>query len=365
MTAIDKDLGLKLRMRRILWVQGFYCPVEVDLSSYDYDQRQLTRQSLTDIDVLALRFDPDLRLQTALVDCKSGSESEPSRIFWLRGVMDFFRAEQGFLAKKKLHAHARALAPRLGIRAFDEDDLSQLEQILRTERAPATLVDQTRHAQMEDLWGIDVVPGGKPTARQLRVKGVIHYLQYLYWMVDEYRNVQTVIERFATIAHDLDPTSKRDKYLAHVGLQRLSLSVLRLAGEVIGRHVRDIPKQVRGYLFGGPLLLREREELLAAVEKIRIDAKLGSDPITLEPPYYDELVEIVNKLVQYAPDAAQILRLEEAVLLGRVFGAQDDLTALLGGAPTADTIVLTKRMAMLLQKAARLPMSIFEDLHAL
>jgi hypothetical protein len=197
------------------------------------------------------------------------------------------------------------------------------------------------------------------------VKSVAHYLQYLYWMVDEYRNVQSVIEKFASVAGDLQACGLREKYLVHVGLQRLSLSLLRLAGEVIGRHIRDVPGQVRGYLFGGPLLLREREELLAAVEKIRLDAKLGGDPITLEPAYYGEVVEIVNKLVQYAPDASHILRLEEAVLLGRVFGKGEPIDGLLLQTPTADTIVLAKRVALLLQKAANLPASLFDELHAL
>lgn len=365
MSAADRDLALKLRMRRTLWVQGYYCPLEVDISHYEYDQRQLRRHALTDIDVLGIRFDADLRAHAILVDCKSGKESEPSRIFWLRGVMDFFEAEQGVFVKTKVHSHARALAPRLGIRVLDEEGLARLEHILRAEKVAGAFVDETRYATMASLWGIDVPKGGKPTAAQLRVKDVAHYLQYLYWMVDEYRNVQTVIEKLAGIASDLDPADARSKYLAYVGLQRLCLSLLRLAGDVIGRGLGDVQRQVRGYLFGGPLLLREREELLAAVEAIRQQAKLGGDTLVLEPPYYAELVEVVNKLIQYAPDASQILRLEEAVLFGRVFGKNEPLDELLGAAPTADTIVLAKRAALLLQKAARLPAALFEELHAL
>ncbi|HVU02304.1 MAG TPA: hypothetical protein VHE30_11155 [Polyangiaceae bacterium] len=364
MSSGDRDLGLKLRMRRILWAQGFYCPVEVDLSHYEYEQRQLMRQSLTDIDVLGLRFDPDLRAQAVLVDCKSGRESDPARIFWLRGVMDFFHAEQGFFVKRKVHGHARALAPRLGIRVLDEDGLGHLERILRADAAFTAFVDETRYARMEGLWGIDVPEGSKPTAAQVRVKNVAHYLQYLYWMVDEYRNVQSVIEQFGLVARDLQGAGLREKFLAHVGLQRLSLSLLRLAGEVIGRNVRDVPAQVRGYIFGGPLLLREREALFAAVEKI-VDAKLGGEALTLEPPYYPELVEVVNKLVQYAPDASQILRIEEAVLLCRVFGHDEPIEGLLGSKPTSDAIVLAKRVALLLQKAANLPETLFAELHAL
>lgn len=364
MSATDQDLTLKLRMRRVLWAQGYYCPVEIDLSHYEYDQRQLTRQPITDIDVLGLRFDRDLRSSAVLVDCKSGRESD-NRIFWLRGVMQFFHTEQAFLVKKRIHGHARALAPRLGIRVLDEEGLLELERILHVPNAFSALVDEKRYAHMEGLWGIDVPQGAKPSAKQLRAKGVVHYLQYLYWMVDEYRNIQSVIEKFATVASDLIETDARDKYLAYVGLQRLSLSLLRLAAEIMARHIKDVPGQVRGYLFGGPLLLREREELLAAVDKALAGTSLASEPIRLEPPYYDDLVELVNKLVGYAPDASQILRLEEAVVLARVFGKDEPIEALLGGPPSADTIVLAKRVALLLQKAAGLRPALFEELHAL
>ncbi|GCE16767.1 hypothetical protein [Dictyobacter kobayashii] len=81
-----KDSYLKLRIRRILWSQGYHCPLEVDLSHFDYEDKEQTlkRNPLTDIDVLGVRFEPDLRIKTIIVDCKSGRESEPNRIFWLR-----------------------------------------------------------------------------------------------------------------------------------------------------------------------------------------------------------------------------------------------------------------------------------------
>src|SRR5262245_30532523 len=116
-----RDAPLKLRLRRILWAQGYHCPLEVDVSHYEYEEagRLLKRTSYTDVDVLGIRFEPDLRRTIILADCKSGRVPEPSRIFWLRGLMDFFRADEGIFVKPILHPQARALAPRLGIRVLD------------------------------------------------------------------------------------------------------------------------------------------------------------------------------------------------------------------------------------------------------
>ncbi len=177
-----KDSILKLRIRKILWAQGFHCPLEVDLSHFEYEDigQSLKRSSLTDIDVLGIRFEPDLRLTMIIADCKSGKESEPNRMFWLKGVMDFFGAKEGILVKTVLHPHARALAPKLGIRALDEKGLGILEKSLALDSLAIDVSNPVIHNKMSALWNINIRPGQKLTEKQLAVKKVHQYLQYTY-----------------------------------------------------------------------------------------------------------------------------------------------------------------------------------------
>ena len=96
-----------------------------------------------------------------------------------------------------LHAHTEAC-----IRVLDQDGLSILEKALGRGSLTFDIGDPSWYAKSEELWGINVEVGKKPTAQELAMKEVYQYLQYLYWMVDDYRNIQTIVEKFASIAKD-------------------------------------------------------------------------------------------------------------------------------------------------------------------
>lgn len=360
------DAELKLRVRRILWIQGYHCPLEVDLSHFDYEEtRQTLRRSpITDIDVLGIRFDPDLRMSTVVVDCKSGKESEPNRLFWLRGLMDFFEAREGYLVKSALHSHARALAPKLGIRVLDQNGLSVLEKALGRDSLAFDIGDPAWYAKSEKLWGLDIGPGKKPTPHELAVKDVYQYLQYLYWMVDDYRNIQTIMEKFGSIAKELGADDLRAKYLVHIGLQRFALSVLRMASEVAARDITDVALQSRTYLSGGALLRRERVQIFKLLNELLEQQRLG-EKLTPEPDYFDELVEIVNRIIGGSTHASRVLQLLDAILIEHVFGTKRDLQNILGTVYTTDALVLAKRIALLFEKSSGLTSELFAEISTL
>ncbi len=361
-----KDSYLKLRIRRILWSQGYHCPLEVDLSHFDYEDKEQTlkRNPLTDIDVLGIRFEPDLRTTTIIVDCKSGKESEPNRIFWLRGVMDFFGAEEGILLKKILHNHARAIAPKLGIRVLDEKGLDILEKTLAIETFPFDVGDIVVYNRMASLWGIEVKSNQKPTDKQLAIKNVYQYLQYQYWMVDEYKNIQNLIERFARIRLELHAKDIKAKYLAYIGLQRLVLSILRMASDVASRDLSDIRSQSDTYLFGGAFSLSERKRIIGLLNKLTEHYNIN-EQINLEPPYFDELVEIVNKIILNSLHAVKMLQHLDVVIMKYVLDSAENIERSLGTAYSTEALVLVKRIATMFQRSAGLEEDMFEELKLL
>ena len=85
----DRDLSLKLRFRRILFSQGYWCPIEVELSQYEQFGKSVKRYSLTDLDVLGIRYDHLFTRLVVVGDCKSGKNvSDISRLFWIKGVSE-------------------------------------------------------------------------------------------------------------------------------------------------------------------------------------------------------------------------------------------------------------------------------------
>lgn len=361
---MTRDFDLKLRIRRVLWAQGYHCPLEVDLSHFEYQggRRVPKRVSLTDIDVLGVRFEPDLRFSVVLADCKSGRVSEPNRVFWLRGVMDFFGAREGYLVKPTLHKHARHLAPKLGIRALDETGLSTLEKALATPALPRVIAHESAVRKGAQLWAGLFTRGEKTTKEELAVKEAGDYLQYRYWMVEEYRNTQTILDQMKRIGPTLDPQNDGNKYLAHIALQRLLLSFLRMASEVVSRDATNVKDGCRMYLFGGPLLLHARYEMMQLLTAIEAQGRLLPDEIRLEPPYFEDLCEIVHRMILNSANAVRALQHLDIITAAAVTAVPPDLESSLGTAFSADALVLIKRVAALLCQAASLHRRLVEPL---
>ena len=92
------DVGMKLRLSRLLWKMGYFVRREVPVSTYSPGEYSAKRVEITDIDVLGSRWDEDLALDRIVCECKSGTRPKPlDRCFWLRGVMHYFGARKGYL----------------------------------------------------------------------------------------------------------------------------------------------------------------------------------------------------------------------------------------------------------------------------
>ncbi len=358
-----KDLHLKLRVKRLLEVQGYHCPLEVALSLYEGQdiKQELKRILLTDIDVLGIRFEPDLRQTIIIADCKSGRESEANRIFWLRGVMDFFQAQEGIFVKTHMQAQARALAPKLGIRVLDERGLETLEKGLELDKSTFSANDIAFYEKMSASWGIQVKSGQQPTQKQLAMKSVYQYLQYNYWMLADYINIQTIMDRFAKISLDFISHDLKHKYLAFVGLQRLSLSIIKMAGYVAARDLTDVGGQFKIAFFGGTHRMRSSTQILEYLDRLGGDSKLG-EKLELEPSYFDELAEIVNRIIHNSQHATKILRLLDVVMTVNLLSLDHNIEQVLGSMYSVEALVLLKRIASMFQKHTGMTEEIFEEL---
>jgi hypothetical protein len=300
-----------------------------------------------------------LSFKTVIVDCKGGEESSPNRIFWLRGVMDFFGADEGYFIKEQIHEHGRSIAPRLRIRTIDSAGLEKLEQQLSLDKMRINLLDEKKFLETQGLWGIVVPKSGKPTENQLKMKKVYQYLQYLYWFIEEYRNIQNIIDRFQMVANILTPLEKRDKYLVYVGLIRFSLSLLKAAHIVVSKNILQVPEQAKQYIFGGPFFLKERELFIEMLNKI------SDKKIALEPPYFSALLETINRLVKHPQFAKHVPRYLEAIMLEHLLGPKTSLQEIFGNDYSVDSIVLSKQIGDLFLRAAGLTNTFLSELMSL
>lgn len=357
------DLPLKLRVKKILEAQGYHCPLEVALSHFEnQDTKQtLKKDLLTDIDVLGIRFEADLRQTIIIADCKSGKVSEANRVFWLRGIMDFFQAQEGIFVKPQAHAQTRAIAPKLGIRILDEKGLQILEKNLGLDSSHFLEGELVLYNKMEKLWGIRLEEKQGLSQNQQDLKSIYSYLQYNYWMIDDYVNIQTIIDRFAKVSHAMPPNELKSKYLAFIGLQRLSLSIIKMTSYVAAQDLNDVARLFRIAFFGGTYQMRKSKTIIAYLDHLSDLNRIG-EKLDLEPPYFSELVEIVNRIVLNSRYAIEILRHLDLVITQQLFGSNQEFENVLGHPYSTEALVLMKRIAAMFVKYTKLQESIFENL---
>lgn len=352
--AVDKDLSYKLRFRRILFLQGYWSPIEVELSQYENIGISLKRRSLTDLDVLGIKYDSLFTPFRIVGDCKSGKKiSDANRLFWLKGIKNYFGADQAYFIHPIINNHTRGIAPKLGLRVLDERSLSGLEENLDATGFFLPLADNSIHDNIAGIWGINVPKGTKPSEEQLRFKEVYSYLSYSYWYIEQYRNLLNVVEAFAKISPLLDTQDEAQVLLAYTGLERFVHSLLETATFVLAQGGTNVPRDARSYIFGGPLALKEKENFFQLLRS------LTKSNEQLDPPYFQDVIELLGRMVRNPDGACDVLRHIHAIYLWCVHLRKDNLLPLSGDKENTAAIVLARDAANTFSKITGMKKAIY------
>jgi len=302
MAVGDKDLMLKLRTKRIFSSLGYYTPLEIELSQYFINEKGSTeRKSLTDIDVLAIKFDHLFHPDKVIADCKSGSTSESNRLFWLKGVADYFGVQTAYIIKSKINPHTRAIAPKLNLRSLSEPELTNLENSLNIKNFKLPIADLDYYKKIESLWGIKVDEQVGITPEQQELKRVYSYLSYEFWFIDTNRNLYQLVNNFNKIAHILDSTKPEHVLLAYNGLQRFTYCILELCHQLYMRGISDIDRNAKLYFNGGPIALKDKEKLFELFNKLTASNE------HLHPPFLPDILEFAHRMIKNPNSAIKIL----------------------------------------------------------
>lgn len=355
--ARDKDLPLKLQFRRILFAQGFWTPLEVELSNFEASGTGLKRRSLTDLDVLGIKFDGLFNRTCAVGDCKSGKNvSDANRLFWLSGVRHYFGADLAYYLRPKVDTHVSAIAPRMGLCALPSSQLNGLEVKLDVAKWSAALGSDDDYNAVQDLWGIEVAKGAKPSEVQMRKKAVYSFLSYSYWYIDKFRTLMQLVGSFGAVADILDPNDPKDVLLAFSGAERFALSLLEVAYDVHSHGQDNIPSQSKQYLYGGVLGKREKERVFHLMNK------LGITGDQLDPPWLENTIELLGRLISNPVGASDILRHLSGFYYSYSVRKEVAMPSLGVGGPNTEAIVLAKDVAFQFARATGMRESLFDSI---
>lgn len=331
----QKDLQLKMDARRLFWRMGLTTRVNVGMRAYVSPGKTKSRKGVeeyTDLDVLGLGFAPDYRLQALVADCKTSAKRSTERMFWLRGVADFFTADNAFLVRSNdVPAATRQLSTRLGLTVVTPADMEAL-----TNSYPA--LEGPPDEALGLLFDSGAVAGYQEHFENLarKLRPLYEYCRFDYWVYEPHRNVGQLVAHLADARTHLDGGLRLHLALFFECVWLATLSLAHAVQHVRRAHLVDIDTSLREFIFGGQMGLREKEQLAAVLRDLAgRDAERGTDGVL--PGYYPALLEVVTRFTQrpatllpalrYAEWLAEAMMAGNSEWLGAVFGSGYDRVA--------------------------------------
>lgn len=315
----EQDLQLKASIRRLFWRMGFSTRVDVPLRAYvpkKGDGPSAEHEEFTDLDVLGLALGPDFRLQSLIADCKTTQKRSTERMFWLRGVADFFSADNSYLVRATdVTAAARQLAARLGISIVTPPDLAALEE----SHTGGTTLD---NGPLDFLFDPTAIATSRKRHTEVdsKLSGLLEYRQFDYWVYEPHRNLQQVVAHLTDARRHLKPNNPIhfSIFLDYAWLQ--TLAIAGAVQHIRRAHLVQVDSSLQEYLFGGQLGLREKEQLAAILRKVAGRGEAKSEGVL--PPYYSGLLELTTRFLRRPEAIGSALRYGEALSESVIAGSQ-------------------------------------------
>lgn len=307
----ELDLRLKADSRRLFWGMGFSTKVDVPLRAYVPVPKagargRSTHETFTDLDVLGIHISPDLRVQSAIADCKTTVRGSTERMFWIRGVADFFNADDAYMVRSgDVTAASRQLAARLGVAVLTPPDLATLESHYPSGTGT---VDGTA----EFLFDAAAMTTYRQALTSLdrKLLPLREYQEFDFWVYEEHRNLQQVVAHLGDAAKHFDPGHPAHRALFFELAWLYALSLARAVHHVRRTHLTEIETSLREYLVGGQVGLREKQAL-AAVLRAAAGKEQADGDDGVFPPYFAALLELSTRFVRRPTLASTVLRYAE------------------------------------------------------
>lgn len=301
----ERDLPLKLGMRRVFWGMNYATRVNLKLAVPGQGR---VAEELSDVDVVAFSTGADFSVRLLIADCKSSAKVSPAgRIFWLAGVRDYFGADRAYVVlQREIPSGAREAAGRLGVDVLAENDRQILENVHGPHAPPAPFFEIAGVERLQQLAG----------NLDKKLERLVRFREHDFWALPEERRLQRLVVELRQAAPTLDASQKGHRLLVVDLLFLFALGLLGACRFVSSVSLADPREALLVYLLGGPEQTRARRrqltDLEAAMRKLgeAVPAEVFA-ALRVEPAYFDALVETVARFLRRPRDAQRVLRYVE------------------------------------------------------
>jgi len=300
----ERDLALKLSMRRVFWGMNYATRLNLRLA---LPGSRRTADELSDLDCVGFSVGGDFSVRLLIADCKSGKVSPATRLFWLAGVRDFFMADRVYaVMQRDIPAGVREQAGRLDLDVLADQDRLILENVHGPQAPVAAFFEIPGAVKLQDLAkGLDA-----------RLEPLVRFRDHEYWHLPPERRIQRLLVALRGAGPVLDARQRSHVVLVIDLLFLLTLALLGACRHVSATSMADPERALLMYLLGGAEQTRAREhglsELFDALRALRDQGLLlpeaPLDDISIEPPYFGALAETVTRMLRRPRDAQRLLR---------------------------------------------------------
>lgn len=314
MSSEDRDLELAILARRLLHAQGYYTELKVPIFLPMYTPT-FKLGSASDVDVLGVRFDPDLAPSIAIAEAKSGEEKALEELLKLRAAATYIQATKMYFVKTRIHGNAREIGRQLGIASLNKAEVLQILNGLGVDNKDASPTELASYKQQK---------GWLATMRKTRAsQRIANYLESDFWSRTYWENIHNLIYLLKEFV-DRNQASPPDwaEFVILRTVSILSISILHLSRQIVMTSFGDIQGGVSTFIWGGASARRQKERLRDEIMKA-IPAQGGRLSIPSEPPFLNDLKELVAYLLISPCQAAKIpLIFQEALEVVSITGGK-------------------------------------------
>lgn len=271
MSVNDKDLPFKLFGKRLAWAQGYTPLLNVAIRS-----PIAINQIVTDADVLGWRFNPDGAVSCFLADCRDTSKEAMERVLWVRGLAEYFGANQVLLLKRRIPPNARWIASQLKVKFADGEEIARLTNELRLNILKGPYFDEA---------ALEATTLPALFQKESDYRRISFFLTYRAWTLPPAECALSLMELFVTgeMYKTVRPDDTAHRTLVLTGALLFGIALGRIFSDINMLDMLDFRTALRHALYGGQDAFEQRERV--AIKLLQYHGgKLDKDqsPLDLE-----------------------------------------------------------------------------------
>ncbi len=358
MYSDDKDFKQKVKMQKVFWSMGMWSRIDIPIVIYEDDSQRgkMKKHYLTDIDVYSEIIQKDFSIEKNIADCKSGSNVKIfERLFWVRGVKEYFGASQAYLVKKSISSKAKIFMPKLDIIGVDNETLFEFEKIYHTNTLP--LYSEKYYSELDKI-----IP-----KYENEYKKIFDYLVTRYWFTESNVSMKVLLSMLAKrdFYKTLDKNNRNHRFLLMEVCIMFARTILSCCRYVLTRDVINLEQSVMEYIHGGVDGFNSKMNMVREINNELKDVlgnvQLGNS-VLIQPSYFKDLVKLVAVILGETNNVKDILRYMEIMQHEIVLGEKFDYNQCMGNEYSSIGHKLAKDIVLFYLKENKINVNFFDDI---